>query len=95
MIIVSQGGVAFLNLDSVSMVYADEDGVYCRCVTEGTPTVKLGAYKSLARSQEVLKEIVSKYGSYMSCDGNSGLFNGSAFPPFAFTHPKVYEMPEE
>jgi hypothetical protein len=92
MIIVSQGGVAFLNLDSVSMVYADEDGVYCRCMTDGTPTVKLGAYKSLARSQEVLKEIVNEYRKYLTADGLTGV-NG--FPPFAYTQPKVYEMPEE
>lgn len=58
--------------------------------------VLLGEYDSNARCIEILDEIQSKYNTYISSRGGESLMvGGGVFQPFAFTPPKVYEMPEK
>lgn len=56
----------------------------------------LGAYENVERCLEILDEIQSKYNTYISSRGGESLMvGGGVFQPFAFTPPKVYEMPEK
>jgi hypothetical protein len=95
MIIVSQDKNTIVNIDNVSEIRIVGGGVssICHTTTDGRlDDGLLGSYRSEERSREVLQEIVNEYRKYLSADGLCGV---RGYPPFAYTQPKVYEMPEE
>lgn len=55
----------------------------------------LGTYENEARAMEVLEEIAAKYEEFLKSDGGYNPFSGNSIPPTAFSHPKVYRMPEK
>lgn len=104
MLIMSQSRNSLLNLESVgevflSSAFGDYNGgpvkVLASYPLAEDVTANLGEYESEARAMEVLEEIVNEYGKYLKTDGGPLATANFYAPPFAFTPPKVYKMPEK
>ena len=57
---------------------------------------EIGRYSTKRRAQEVLREIIKCYKSYLQLNGGPAILQGQMdIQPNIFNIPKVYEMPKE
>ena len=71
----------FLNTDQNYKIY--HDGM---CI---------GEYRSEEKAMKVLDEIQKHYGKYLYVQGGQMAMENYYVPPFGFTPPKIFEMPQE
>ena len=91
MLIMSQSRNSLLNLESVGEVFLSSAfGDY-----NGGPVKVLASYPLAEDVTANLREIVNEYGKYLKTDGGPLATANFYAPPFAFTPPKVYKMPEK
>lgn len=104
MLIMSQDRKSLYTLEGLSEIclsstYGDyQDGESVKIIAtlprDVEAVMPLGTYKNETRAMEVLDEIANEYGKYLKYDGRVNPIAYTATPPFAFSPPKVYRMPE-
>lgn len=56
----------------------------------------MAKYSSREKAEKVLEDMMKMYGSYISCNGGSGILQGSGYQQaFCFTPPKVFRFPAD
>ena len=101
MIIVSQDKLQIFNFKTAKNIWIEDEEVKINQIEQIVYPIyidgeMLGAYKTIERAKEVLKEIVEKYSSYLELKGGVAFMQGGMnIQPNIFNIPKVFEMPEE
>ncbi len=101
MIIVSQDKLQIFNFKTAKNIWIEDEEVKINQIEQIVYPIyidgeMLGAYKTIERAKEVLKEIVEKYSSYLELKGGVAFMQGGMnIQPNIFNIPKVYEMPKE
>ena len=84
MLIVSQDRNSIYNFNNVKSIGVLENEIYITDNILKNKGVRIGYYKTEKRAQEVLQEILNRYGEYNLDNNNS-----------VTTLPKIYHIPKE
>lgn len=58
--------------------------------------ILMATYSSRRKAEKVLEDMTKMYGSYISCNGGSGILQGSGYQQaFCFTPPKIFRFPAD
>lgn len=56
----------------------------------------MAKYSSREKAEKVMEDMTKMYGSYISCNGGSGILQGSGYQQaFCFLPPKVFRFPAD
>lgn len=93
--LISQKGLEYIDVEYESgMVMVNDVGIKEVSVT--WDFTHMATYSSRRKAEKVLDDMMKLYGSYISCNGGSGILQGSGYQQaFCFLPPKVFRFPAD
>lgn len=84
-----------ITIDGLVQNEADVIYIWDNSEPDETP-ILMAKYSSKRKAEKVLEDMTKMYGSYISCNGGSGILQGSGYQQaFCFLPPKVFRFPAD